>query len=301
MSPDRWGALAALGTAALWAGSYTAFTLAVRRIGADALNRLRLLFALLFLVLAHLVLTGTPFPLGAEPGRWLWLSLSGVIGFAIADAFLFRALLHLGAHRTSMVTALVPVVSTFLAWAAFGERLGWTEVVASLGVVGGILLVLAGRRSDAKPGVAKGSLKLGLVFALGTVVAQATRYLLSVKGMRGGFPPVSTNVIQILAATVAAWAVAGRKRGWVRTLGALRDRRAAVATGVGSVFGPFLGVTFSLVALANASVGVASTLMAVTPVFLLPVSRLAFGERPTWRVYVGTALTVAGVAALFLV
>jgi drug/metabolite transporter (DMT)-like permease len=41
--------------------------------------------------------------------------------------------------------------------------------------------------------------------------------------------------------------------------------------------------------------------MAVTPVFLLPVSRLAFGERPTWQAYVGTALTVAGVAALFLV
>jgi drug/metabolite transporter (DMT)-like permease len=70
--------------------------------------------------------------------------------------------------------------------------------------------------------------------------------------------------------------------------------------GVGSVFGPFLGVTFSLVALANAPVGVASTLMAVTPVFLLPVSRLT-GERPTWQAYVGTALTVAGVAALFLV
>lgn len=301
ISPDRLGALAALGTAALWTGSYTAFTLAVRRIGADALNRLRLLFALVLLVATHLILTGTLIPLEAEPSRWLWLSLSGVIGFAIGDAFLYRALFHLGAHRTSMLAALVPVVSTLLAWAAFGERLGWTEVVASAGVVGGILLVLAGRRTDAKPGTAKGSLKLGLLFALGAVVAQATRYLLSVEGMRGGFPPVSTNLIQILAATVAAWAVAGRNRGWARTFEALRDRRAAVATGVGSVFGPFLGVTFSLVALANASVGVASTLMAVTPVFLLPVSPLAFGERPTWRAYVGTALTVAGVAALFLV
>ncbi|MEN6369569.1 MAG: DMT family transporter [Thermotogota bacterium] len=301
MSADRLGALAALGTAALWTGSYTAFTLAVRRIGADALNRLRLLAALVLLVLTHVILTGTPIPFGAEPSRWLWLSLSGVIGFAIADAFLFRALFHLGAHRTSMVTALVPVVSAFLAWAAFGERLGWTEIVASLGVVGGIFLVLTGRRTDAEAGAPKGNLKLGLLFGLGAVVAQATRYLLSVEGMRGGFPPVSTNVIQILAATVAAWAVALRNRGWTKTVRTLRDRRAAAAMAVGSVFGPFLGVTFSLVALANASVGVASTLMAVTPVFLLPVSRFAFGERPTWRAYVGTALTVAGVAALFLI
>lgn len=298
MSPDRLGALAALGTAALWAGSYTAFTLAVRRIGADALNRLRLLVALLLLLGTHGVLTGTLIPLGAEPSRWLWLSLSGVIGFAVADAFLFRAMFHLGAHRTSMVTALVPVASTFLAWVAFGESLGWTELVASAGVVAGILLVLSGRRGAV--GDSRGSARLGVLFGLGAVVAQATRYLLSVQGMRGGFPPVSTNVIQILAATVAAWIVALRRRGWTRTVGALRDGRAAWATVAGSVCGPFAGVTLSLVALANASVGVASTLMAVTPVFLLPVSWVAFRERPTWRAVAGTSLAVAGVAALFL-
>jgi drug/metabolite transporter (DMT)-like permease len=300
VSADRLGALAALGTAVLWTGSYTAFTLAVRRIGADALNRLRLLFALVLLVLTHLVVEGTPIPLGAEPSRWLWLSLAGVLGFTVADALLFRALLYLGAHRTSMVSALVPVMSTLLAWVAFGECLGWTQILASLGVVAGILLVLAGRRSG-EPGAARGRFRLGVVLALGAALAQSTRYLLSVEGMRGGYPPVSTNVIQILAATVAAWAVAGRNQGFAKTLKALRDRRAAAATGAGAACGPFLGVTFSLVALSHVSVGVASTLMAVTPVFLLPVSRLVFGERITWRAYAGTALAIAGVAALFLV
>ena len=300
MSGDSLGALAALGTAALWAGSYTAFTLAVRRIGADHLNRLRLLFALVLLVLAHLVVEGTPIPLHAEGSRWLWLSLSGVIGFAIADAFLFRALLHLGAHRTSLLAALIPVVSTFLAWAAFGESLGWLQALASLAVVGGIFLVLAGRRSGGD-GAPRGSLKLGVLFALGAVVAQASRYLLSVLGMRGGFPPLSTNVMQILAATSAAWIFVGRRRGWAETLTALRDRRAAAATVAGAVLGPTVGVTLSLIALGHASVGMASTLMSVTPVFLLPVSRVAFGERPTWRAYAGTALAVAGVAGLFLV
>ncbi|MGD9676581.1 MAG: DMT family transporter, partial [Candidatus Bipolaricaulia bacterium] len=285
MSGDPQGALAALGTAALWAGSYTAFTLAVRRIGADSLNRLRLLVALALLVLAHLAVEGTPIPLHAGSGRWLWLSLSGVIGFALADALLFRALLHLGAHRTSLVAALIPVVSTFLAWAAFGEKLAWHQALASLGVVGGILLVLA-RRRPREDRARKGRLTLGVLFALGAVLAQASRYLLSVLGMRGGFPPLSTNVIQILAATCAAWIGAARRHGWAETLAALGDRRAAAATAAGAVLGPTLGVTLSLIALGRTSVGVASTLMAVTPVFLLPVTWIVFGERPTWRAYV---------------
>ncbi len=68
----------------------------------------------------------------------------------------------------------------------------------------------------------------------------------------------------------------------------------------GAFSGPFIGVTLSLVALGNAQVGVASTLMSLTPAFLLPFSAIVFKE-PIWRraVY-GTVLALAGVALLFL-
>ncbi|MGD9676030.1 MAG: EamA family transporter, partial [Candidatus Bipolaricaulia bacterium] len=96
------------------------------------------------------------------------------------------------------------------------------------------------------------------------------------------------------------WIGAARRHGWAETRAALGDRRAAAATAAGAVLGPTLGVTRSLIALGRTSVGVASTLMAVTPVFLLPVTWIVFGERPTWRAYVGTGIAVAGVAGLFL-
>jgi drug/metabolite transporter (DMT)-like permease len=296
---DHLGEWAALGTAALWSGSYLAFTVAVRRIGADNVNRLRLLLAFGVLAAAHLAIYGVVVPTAAEGARWLWLGLSGVIGFTMADAFLFRALHHLGPHRTSVVMALIPVSSAFLAWVTMGERLSGMQFLGVAITVFAVVFIVTARSSLGEKDASRNP-RLGVIFALGTVAAQSLRYILCVKGMSGGFPVLSTNVVQILAATVAAWVLALPGGRWRRTFAALRDRPAAAATAAGAVVGPVLGVTLSLVALSTTRVGVASTLMALTPLFLLPLSALAFGERITWRSAAGTALAVAGVAILWL-
>ena len=296
---DHVGEWAALGAAALWSGGYLAFTAAVRRIGADNVNRLRLLLALGILATAHLVVYGVVVPTAAEGARWVWLGLSGVIGFTLADAFLFRALYHLGPHRTSVVTALIPVSSAFLAWVTMGERLSRTQFLGVGITVFAVVLIVTGRPSPGEKDASRNP-RRGVLFALGAVAAQSLRYVLCVKGMSGGFPVLSTNVMQILAAAVAAWVLALLGGRWRSTFDALRDRPAAVATAVGAVVGPVLGVTLSLVALSASRVGVASTLMALSPVFLLPLSWLVFRERVTWRSVVGTALAVGGVAVLWL-
>jgi len=301
MIATHWGEIAALGTAVLWTMTYLQFTVAVRRIGASLLNRTRLTVALAFLVRAHLIVHGTPFPLDAEAARWGWLILSGVIGFAISDALLFRSLLHLGAHRTSLLMALIPVASALFAWGMLGEELTAIQAVAALVTVSGIALVISTRSSDREAANTNRRTSFGILCALGAVVAQSLRYILSKQGMSGGFPILSTNVMQILAATVAVWVVAAF-RGTIRgSLAPLRERTVVLSTVGGAFTGPFLGVSLSLVALSAAPVGIASTLMALTPVFLLPISRFAFKERITLRATIGTALAVGGVAVLFLV
>jgi len=296
----RLGEIAALGTALLWSLSYVQFTVAVRRIGPSTLNRLRLLVALIFLVSAHLVVFGVPLPIDASATRWGWLILSGVVGFAISDALLFRALFHLGAHRTSLVMSAIPLVSALLAWGTLGERLTWVQMVAGLVTIAGIVLVVSARprvrvsAHDVRVG-------LGIVFALGAVVAQSARYIFSVRGMEGGFPPLSANVLQILAATVVVWALAAVRGTAKSSVHVVRDRTATATTIGGAMTGPFLGVTLSLIALSRAPVGIASTLMALSPVLLLPISRWTLKEPITVRAVAGTALAVSGVALLFLV
>jgi len=68
----------------------------------------------------------------------------------------------------------------------------------------------------------------------------------------------------------------------------------------GAFSGPFLGVSLSLFALQNTSIGVASTLMALPPIFLLPVDAFYFHEKIGWGSILGTLVAITGVALLFL-
>jgi drug/metabolite transporter (DMT)-like permease len=68
---------------------------------------------------------------------------------------------------------------------------------------------------------------------------------------------------------------------------------------LGSIFGPFLGVTLSLYAVQNTAVGVASTLTALPPIILLPVGYFFFKERFGWHSVLGTVLAMIGVFLLF--
>jgi len=295
---EHLGELAALGTAILWSFTYAQFTGAVCLIGAKKLNRLRLLIALALLVLTHWIVFGSPLPRHVELSRWGWLTLSGVIGFAMSDAMLFRAMFHLGAHRTSLVMALIPLSSALMAWVALGEGLTWIQIIGALGTLAGVVIVVSARQTAETSKSRR--VRLGVLFALGAVMAQSLRYMLSKQGMNGDFPALSANTMQILAATVAIWIPAMIRREVCASFVVPKKSRAWPLTMGGAVTGPFLGVSLSMVALSRAPVGIASTLMALTPVFLLPFAYSIFKERITARGLLGTCLAVGGAAILFL-
>jgi len=292
------GELAALGTSCAWSLGYIFFSIGVRKIGPDNVNRLRLAMALGILLVLHTLTYGLPIPLGVELWRLGWLALAGVIGFVLSDAMLFRALDTLGPQRTSLVMALVPVASSLLAWGAFGERLSLAEMGGIALVIGGIALVLWNR--EKRESAPRRTYLAGIGLAVASSCAQASRYILSKEGMAGGFPILSTNVLQILSATVAIWVLALFQKKVRTTVSSLVDRTGAWASLGGAASGPVVGVTLSLVALNFAPVGVASTLMALSPVFLLPLSRVLFKEPIRPRAVAGTLVAMAGVAILFL-
>lgn len=294
-----YGELAALATALFWSLTYVLFTIAVRLIGPRILNRLRLTLALVFLLVTHLIVMGEPFPLHMELARWGWLSLSGVIGFAVGDAMLFRAFSSLGAHRSSLIMTLVPVTSALFAWVFLGEALEPLQVVAVLVTVAGIALVVWRPGTSDKPLLLK-RYRIGVFYAIGAVVTQSLRYIFCRQGMSGGFPPLSTNVVQIFAATAAIWIWPVLKGQVCSTFAELHHRRACWATIAGALCGPFIGVTLSLVALQLAPVGLTSTLMALSPVFLLPVSHFVLKERIDIRAIGGTVVAMIGATLIFL-
>lgn len=299
------GELAALATAVLWSFTGIQFTFAGRRVGSAVVNRTRLVLAVFYLSIAHLLLQGQWWPLGASREGWFWLGLSGIVGLAIGDAFLFQAYVSIGPRRSQVVMTTVPVMSTVLAWLLFNEALTAIELLAMALTLLGVAWVVSERRNHRSRIAFAGddnrrTYMIGVLLALGGAAGQAGGLLLSKKGLEGGFPPLSATVIRMVVAAGAIWLLALLRGQAPATIRAVRDRRALVLIAGGAFTGPFLGVWNSMIAVQNAPIGIASTLMALSPVMLIPLSRYFFGERVTSRAVLGTLIALAGTALIFL-
>ena len=135
---------AALLTALCWSLNSVCFTVAGRRVGSAAVNIGRLLMAWVALVLVHLTLYGSAFPLQAGGVRLGWLGVSGLIGFALGDAVLFEAFVLLGARLAMLLMTLSPVFSALLAWLFLGQSLSLAKLAAMVDTLGGIAWVVWG-------------------------------------------------------------------------------------------------------------------------------------------------------------
>jgi drug/metabolite transporter (DMT)-like permease len=295
------GEIAALVTSVCWSLNSIQFTLAGRRVGSEVVNRARLLLAVLYLSLAHLVVRGGLWPIHAEPFRWAWLGLSGVIGLVIGDGCLFQAFLYIGPRRSMLLMTLVPVISTLVAWAWLGETLRPAEMGAILLAVGGIAWVVAerGRAADT-PSVQERRYALGVLLGLGGALGQALGLVTAKQGLAGDFPSLSATVIRMVIASGVIWLLT-LVRGQVGpTWRALGDRRAFLFIVGGSLVGPFVGVWLSMVAVQRAPVGIASTLMSLSPIILIPLDHWIFRAKASPRSIAGTVVALAGASILFL-
>ncbi len=201
-----------------------------------------------------------------------------------------------------LLMSLVPVLSTLLAWLLLAEILSPTKGIGIFVTLIGVTWVVLERHGNAA-GQNEGQNHLqGILYGFGGAVGQALGLITAKVGLSGEFSPLSGTLIRMTVAAVSLWGftlLRGQAGASIRQV--LQNRRAGLFILSGSFTGPFLGVTFSLLAIQRAQVGIASTLMALTPVFLLPISYLVFGERYGWQVVLGTLVAMLGVALLFLV
>jgi drug/metabolite transporter (DMT)-like permease len=302
---DYVGEIAALLTSVLFSFTAVLSAQASRRVGPLITNRVRLIIALIYLMIINLILFGQPLPVGAGIERWVWLSLSGVIGLALGDMFLFSAYEHIGPRLGMLLMSLAPVIGALLAWLLFGETLRPGQIAGMALTLSGIAWVVGTRPAENsnQPHIDGRGLLYGVLAAAG----QAVGLVLSKQGMTGGsspgdFSPFAANAIRMLAAMAVLWLMTFAQRQGRKTIEAVRrDRLALRLIAVGAFIGPVLGVSASLLAVQHAEIGVASTLMSLSPIFLLPISYFAFGERFDWQTVAGTLVAMAGVALLFLV
>jgi drug/metabolite transporter (DMT)-like permease len=295
------GELAALATSLLFSITSVFFTFASRQLGSIVLNRIRLLVAIAFLVLAHLLLS-IPLPLHVSSQTWFWLGLSGVIGLVLGDVCLFQAYIWIGPRLTMLLMSLAPILAGVLAWIFFDETLNSRQIFGialTLTGVGWVILEQNERGQDMHAD--KRLYWLGILFGLGAAAGQALGLVTARKGLSPDFPALTGTLIRMLAAAATLWGFTFLRGQARTTFKQISEKRSTIPYILGGAFaGPFLGVTLSLVAIQNAELGVASTLMALPPLFLLPIGYFVFKERFGWQAILGTIVAMMGVSLLFV-
>jgi drug/metabolite transporter (DMT)-like permease len=197
-----------------------------------------------------------------------------------------------------LIMALVPPLTALIGWMLLGETLTAANFLGMALVVGGISLVVLERNPSGNHVQFSRPMR-GIIAAFGGAAGQAIGLVLSKYGM-GDYDAFAATQIRIIAGTVGFGVVVTILGLWPRIAGALRDGRAVASMSLGSFFGPFLGVSFSLLAVKYTATGIAATIMALVPVLIIVPSVVLFREKVTAREIVGAVVAVAGVAVLFL-
>lgn len=299
---ERLGELAALGTATCWATSALFFASAGARIGSLVVNFLRLVIAFLLLSAYTWVARGSVLPTDASAHAWLWLSISGLVGFGFGDLCLFRALVSIGPRLSSLIMSMAPPLTAIIGWLILGETLRGRDLLGMVLTVAGIAWAIVDQVPDARTG-AVASLPprrsaVGVLLALGGALGQAGGLVLSKHGM-GDYDAFAATQIRVVAGLVAFAAIFWATRWWPRVRAGFGHRSGLVYTGLGAVFGPFLGVSLSLISVQHTTAGVAASIMATSPILVIPIVMLVRKERVGMAGIAGTLLAVFGVVLLF--
>lgn len=292
------GEFAALLTAFFWTVTSLSFEAASHRIGSVAVNILRLVIGFTFLSVFTLIYRGLVFPVDASYENWLWLSLSGLVGFVFGDLFLFKSYTMIGSRFSMLIMTLVPPITAFFSFIILGEKLTLFHYLGMTLTFSGIAMAIFSRPAKGE----KLSLKLaprGILYAFGGAIGQALGLVLSKFGMHD-YDPFAATQIRIIAGIIGYTMLVTILSRWRNVVKATGNKDGMLLTSLGAFFGPFLGVSFSLVAVKYTEAGIASTIMALVPVFIIVPAVLFFKQKVTLPELLGSIVSVAGVALFFL-
>jgi drug/metabolite transporter (DMT)-like permease len=292
------GEFAALAVAIFWTITALAFESASRKVGSLTVNILRLTMAMVFLSIYTWIARGQILPMDATGFNWLWLGLSGIVGLVIGDYFLFRSYSLIGSRFAMLIMTLAPPMAAIFGYFILGESLNILQMAGMLIVILGISLAIfnkpvKGERLSIKMAPA------GLLFAFIGALGQGLGIVLSKYGMEG-YDVFASTQIRIITGIAGFAIIISLLRRWGNVASAIRNPPAMKALVIGAFFGPFLGISFSLLAVKFTQAGIASTIMAIVPILILAPSAWIYKEKITVVEIAGAVLSVAGVAFFFI-
>jgi len=291
------GEIAALSAAFLWAVSTVLFRKLGKTIPPIEMNLLKgVLAAILFLATVLLLGDGAA---GLSTMAIVMLGISGALGIGVGDTAFFEGLNILGARRTLLLVILAPAFTAILAWIFLHEDLSWVSVLGIAITIAGIAWVITEQKNGGSE--SRKQLWRGVFFGFLAALSQAVGAVISRWALtETTVSALQSALIRLIAgvAFLLVWIALKRLKigQWVKS-GSTPSLWGTVALVV--VFGTFIAIWLQQVAFQYTRVGIAQTLLATSPLFVLPIAALQ-GEKLSLRSIAGVVVAITGIALLFL-
>ena len=306
------GEIISLVVAGMWTVTAIYSDKASHRLGATPANVFRLSLSIVLLGLILWVTIGHPYPVYADAKTWFWLALSAIVGYLFGDWCLFNCYLSIGARFGQLFMTLAPPMAALAGWAMLGEQLSWKSALAMAVTLSGIAIsilsrdrehhfhftlplkgILLGLGAGAGQGVGLVLSKIGLEHYSAAIPADAPALLETML-------PFASTMIRAIFGSLGFIALVLIRKGMPQLKKAARDGKGMGYVFIMSMFGPVVGVSLSLMAVRYTDAGIASTLMALTPVLIIIPYAITGKQHIKFKEILGVTVSMIGVALFFL-
>lgn len=289
------GEIAALSAAFFWSLASVFFNRIGKSISAGLMNLLKGVLAIGFIAI-FMTLVGEKFN-NIAPLAFILLAISGFLGITVGDTAFFHALKHLGPRRALLIGILNPPLSALLAAIFLQEKLPVTAFIGMAVTIAGVAWVIAQREPAATP---QGSVALGVAAGLFATLTQSVGSILTRAAyLQTTVTALQSALIRLGAAVVFLIIFVLFSKGDAEQWSQVRRqpvfwRNMAIAT----LLGTFFSLWLYQVALQNAPIGIAQTLLSTGPLFILPIAAV-MGEKITPKSVLGVLVSLFGIVLLF--
>lgn len=271
-----------------------------KRISTFTINFVKLIAAALFVFLLRACTSGISIP-ALPTAAWLWLALSGVIGYLLGDMLFIGSFRYIP-YRLSMVIYYTnPVLTTLLAFLLFQQRVTFLQLCGIFLTIGGTSMALLFGRQNHASSVSY-NWKAGIMLAFFAMLAQSANVLLSMRAsnLLNEMPGKTLLCSQIrqFSGLLAFVVYAFIQNLWPHLFQQLCCRRALARIALGGIAGNGLGPVLLLQSMQYIPVGISTALASLSPLLAIPISVIFFKDRIRLPEIAGACITVVGIILL---
>jgi drug/metabolite transporter (DMT)-like permease len=199
-----------------------------------------------------------------------------------------------------LLMSVNPAMAAVIAYFSLDEHLSFIAIIGMALTLAGIYIVIGTKENNINKQftISPKGITFGLLAALGQAIGLLLAKMAFNDAELNGLAATQVRIIAAIILMFPLLVITGKFKNSFKLFG--KDYKLLGTLTIGSIIGPYLGITLSYIAIIYTKVGIAATLMSLVPVTILPVTRIVYKEHLTPATITGTIIAVAGVAILFL-